>query len=104
MRRISALSFALVMTATLFVHPPLEAATFAVTSPADAVDANLGDGVCDDGTGDCTLRAAIMETNALPGPDAINLPASHDLAFVILVNFNLLGNLHVTPDSDAVKL
>jgi CSLREA domain-containing protein len=53
-----------------------DAATFAVTTNADAVDVNPGDGVCADGAGRCTLRAAIMETNALPGADTITLPAS----------------------------
>ncbi len=40
---------------------------FTVTSTADVVDANLGDGICDDGSGNCTLRAAIQESNALGG-------------------------------------
>jgi len=47
------------------------AQTFTVDSTADAVDAIPGNGVCDDGAGNCTLRAAIMEANALPGPDTI---------------------------------
>lgn len=51
------------------------AATFTVNSTADAVDTNPGDGVCADGSGNCTLRAAIMEVNALPGADTITLPA-----------------------------
>ena len=35
-------------------------------------DVNTADGVCDDGTGQCTLRAAIQQANADPGPpDAI---------------------------------
>ena len=46
-----------------------DAATFTVNSTADAVDANPGNGVCADGTGNCTLRAAIMEANAHPGTD-----------------------------------
>lgn len=49
------------------------AATFVVDSTADVVDATPGDGFCDDGTGACTLRAAVMEANALPGDDAIDL-------------------------------
>src|SRR3954447_5796809 len=36
-----------------------------VDSGADAVDAHPGDGLCDDGTGRCTLRAAIEETDRL---------------------------------------
>ncbi len=48
--------------------------TFAVNSNADAVDANPGDGVCASSNGDCTLRAAIQEANALAGTDTIDLP------------------------------
>jgi CSLREA domain-containing protein len=32
----------------------------------NAADPNPGDGTCDDGTGDCTLRAAIQTSNATP--------------------------------------
>ena len=49
-------------------------ATFVVNSSADSVDANPGNGVCADASGNCTLRAAIMEANALSGAD-ITLPA-----------------------------
>lgn len=52
-----------------------QSATFVVDSTADVVDATPGDGVCDTGTGACTLRAAIRETNALAGADVIELPA-----------------------------
>ena len=50
------------------------AQNFTVNSTADAIDANTGDGVCDDGSGNCTLRAAIMEAIALAGAEAITLP------------------------------
>jgi CSLREA domain-containing protein len=54
-----------------------QAASFTVSSTADAVDANPGDGICETGAGNgiCTLRAAIQEANALPGDDTIVLPA-----------------------------
>ena len=45
-----------------------------VTSTVDAPDASPGDGVCDDGAGRCTLRAAIMEANATAGAEVIALP------------------------------
>ena len=48
-----------------------QAATLTVTNASDAVDANPGDGVCDDGAGNCTLRAAIMEANASADTDTI---------------------------------
>jgi len=41
--------------------------TIIVNSAGDAGDSDTGDGVCDDGTGACTLRAAIEQANATPG-------------------------------------
>ena len=49
------------------------AAIFEVNSTMDVADDNPGDGICDDGSGKCTLRAAIMEANDLAGPDEIVL-------------------------------
>lgn len=54
------------------------AATFVVNSTADADDAAPGDGNCDDGSGNCTLRAAISEANALVGADDIVFDSSLD--------------------------
>lgn len=53
-------------------------ATFTVNSTVDAVDVNPGDGVCETAVsnGICTLRAAVMEANALNGNDTISLPAN----------------------------
>lgn len=52
--------------------------TFIVNAVADGVDAAPGDGLCQTAYGYCTLRAAILESNALPGPNNIyfNLPGS----------------------------
>lgn len=44
---------------------------FTVNNTGDAVDANLGNGVCATAGAVCTLRAAIGEANALAGPDTI---------------------------------
>lgn len=55
--------------------PAARAATFVVDSTADTGDANAGNGACADAGGDCTLRAAVEEANALPGADGITLPA-----------------------------
>jgi CSLREA domain-containing protein len=44
---------------------------FTVNSTGDGADATPGDGTCDDGSGNCTLRAAIQEANAIPGGDQI---------------------------------
>lgn len=50
------------------------AATFLVSDPGDSVDLDPGDGVCSSArNANCTLRAAIMEANALAGADTIRL-------------------------------
>ncbi len=45
--------------------------TFTVTSTGDGVDSQLSDGICNDGFGDCTLRAAIEQANYTGGLDTI---------------------------------
>ncbi len=50
----------------------------------DHVDADPGDGECDIPTGGfCTLRAAVMEANALPGLDIIVLPGDATIRLAI---------------------
>ncbi len=78
-KNISSLFFALALAATLFAWAgvqPVRAASFIVTDSSDAIDTNLGDGVCQTASLTCTLRAAIMEANALSGDDTISLPAT----------------------------
>lgn len=48
---------------------------FVVDGTEDAVDATPGNGKCATAAGRCTLRAAIMESNALPGASTVVLPA-----------------------------
>ena len=63
----------------LFVSvPQAHASSFTVNDTSDDTDRNPGNGQCRVnlfGTARCTLRAAIMEANALAGPDIIILPA-----------------------------
>src|SRR6185369_18014338 len=54
---------------SLCLAPIAAAATFNVSTYADISDPTQ-DGTCDA----CSLREAIQEANALPGPDVINLP------------------------------
>ena len=42
-----------------------------VDSTGDGGDTDPGDGACDDGNDECTLRAAIQESNALDGTQTI---------------------------------
>ena len=70
----------MVLAGGLVVHGAKRARApwFVVDSPVDLADATPGDGVCSttvDGTGPCTLRAAIQEASALAGPDSITVPA-----------------------------
>lgn len=48
---------------------------FVVDSTLDEPDATIGDGFCVSApSGKCTVRAAIQETNALPGMDIVDVP------------------------------
>ncbi|WP_386066191.1 choice-of-anchor Q domain-containing protein [Tahibacter sp. UC22_41] len=47
--------------------------TYAVTDTADAVDSNIGNGVCQSAGGGCTLRAALQEAAASDAPALIRL-------------------------------
>jgi CSLREA domain-containing protein len=46
---------------------------FSVNTTSDAADVNPGDGICQIAIGSdlCTLRAAIQESNTVPGLDTI---------------------------------
>ena len=60
------------------VAAPTFAVTFTVNSTLDAPDSDLGDGICADADGVCTLRAAIMQANALGGTNVIDLTQIND--------------------------
>jgi LysM repeat protein len=62
---------ALVLGAALIPPRLVRAATWAVDDLGNANDAAPGDGVCDTGSGVCTLRAAITEANAQASNDFI---------------------------------
>ncbi len=57
-------------------NPLPPAKMLVVTTTADGLDANVGDGVCEAtvGAGDCTLRAAVQEANASPIRVDITVP------------------------------
>ena len=61
------------------------AAGFTVNTTTDLIDVVPGNGVCEATAklGDCSVRAAIMETNALEGPDEIRVPAGTYLLTII---------------------
>lgn len=55
------------------------ATTFAVTSLLSKYDAKIGDSICGDILGNCTLNAAIQEANAHAGHDTILIAATGTL-------------------------
>jgi len=67
--------------------------TFTVNSTDDTDDIFPGNGICDDGTGNCTLRAAIQEANACNGIDTIafDIPGSAPHTFQPSVPLPALG-------------
>jgi trimeric autotransporter adhesin len=98
---VSALAVLAPLLALLGPGQPAHAATFTVNSTADEPDAFPGDGRCfSTPSGACTLRAAIMEANALTGADTINLPAStYTLTRArITEDFETNGDLDITAD------
>ncbi len=56
-------------------QPILRAGPFTVNTTNDTVDVSPGNGTCADSTGACSLRAAIMETNAAATSAVISVPA-----------------------------
>ncbi len=81
------------------LRPTVRAATnFTVNSTGDGTDNNPGDGVCNDGTGACSLRAAMQEANTLAGDDAITFAPTLNGGVITLNNAlpAISGNLNIT--------
>ncbi len=77
---------------------------FSVNVLTDTPDANPGDGVCSDAGGNCSLRAAIMESNATAGDNTISLPVGEYVLSIAGMNedasasgdLDILDNLEIT--------
>ena len=92
--------------------PPARAATFSVDSTADAPDASPGDGICADSEGRCTLRAAIMEANAIGGTNTVDLSLISDPNTPIILDIpgadetasgSAASGFTITSEHDAAK-
>ncbi|MCB1560023.1 MAG: hypothetical protein KDI75_02810, partial [Xanthomonadales bacterium] len=83
------------------ISSPVLAGLFHVNvTVQDAVDNDPGDGECRISSGEfCTLRAAVMEANANPGPDLIILPGNA----TITLNISGTGNSAATGDLDITE-
>jgi predicted outer membrane repeat protein len=75
---------------------------FEINSDLDGVDRAIGDGVCRTSTGSCTLRGAIQEANADPGPDFVRFHRYLGGATLstpgVLENGSATGDLDITDD------
>jgi CSLREA domain-containing protein len=97
--RHTAIILTAIVAATVLLAAPVPAVTFSVSTTADAVDANPGDGACATASATCSLRAAVQEANALAGPDVIELPAgTYDLAVGPREDASAAGDLDVAGD------
>ncbi|TDR20717.1 choice-of-anchor Q domain-containing protein [Marinicella litoralis] len=88
----------LLMIALIFFFGQAHALTFQVIALGDDIDNNPGDGVCEIpiGFGFCSLRAAIIEANALGGSHTIELAAGvHELTIMGEENDAFAGDLNV---------
>ena len=94
-----------ILLAQFGLKPARAAANFLINSTADAVDALPGDGLCQTNVvGECTLRAAIQETNALTGPDTVTLwPGTYTLTLAgadedaaATGDLDIIGDLTIT--------
>ncbi|HEX7317620.1 MAG TPA: Calx-beta domain-containing protein [Pyrinomonadaceae bacterium] len=66
--------FSTLLVLLVLIRPTARAATtFNVNSTGDGADSDPADGVCNDGSGQCTLRAAVEQANQLAGDDVINI-------------------------------
>src|SRR5437762_1056803 len=71
---------------SMFRLTAFAATTFTVNSVGDSSDNNLADGVCSDGSGNCTLRAAIEQANATAGTDTINFSIGTGTKTIVLTS------------------
>ena len=100
-------NWAILLLSTYLLFPyNTFAANFTVNTTKDAVDIAPGDGVCATSVSQCSLRAAIMETNALANsvvngaevPDEINI---NDGDYLLIIrgageNLSATGDLDIT--------
>ncbi|MEL6984386.1 MAG: hypothetical protein AAFO29_18305, partial [Actinomycetota bacterium] len=72
--------------------PTAAQSAWVVNATGDGSDANPGDGRCRTGSGNCTLRAAVDESNANPGPDTITFGIAGSGVKTITVRTPLILN------------
>src|SRR5258706_7934076 len=95
MKRFSYLVIAIVLVLSQIAARLASPATLTVNSTGDAEDANPGNGACETATpGECTLRAAIRESNGNPGTDMItfSIPGPGPYTISPAYGFDTIGD------------
>lgn len=89
-----------ILSAKTYVEANSTGEIFTVNSEVDIVDAIPGDGMCEavPGNSICTLRAAIQETNILPGTDIIILPAGTYKIAIVNNDYANSGSFDIRDD------
>lgn len=83
---------------------PGHALEFIVDETLDTVDVNPGDGVCADTVGMCSIRAAVLESNALAGADTVRIGSAKYMLSRAGIDEDAAstGDLDVTDDLDII--
>ncbi len=91
---------ALLATGTTACEPTGPPPAFTVVPAAAGADIDPGDGVCEDGDGRCSLRAAVEEANALDTPVEITVPAGE----VAPADLTVTGTVELIPGGAGMDL
>jgi len=99
---------ALMAAGMMAANPAHASTTFTVNLTSDAVDIDTGDNRCDINafdTGDsCTLRAAIQQANATPGPDLIRFLIQDGSSGVKTLDYGTSALGALPPITDTVTI
>ena len=68
-------SYILIVVSIMLFSSAAFGASFVVNNSGDTNDANLTDNLCSDSAGNCTLRAAVQQANAISSGDVITFAA-----------------------------
>ncbi len=66
--------------------------SFTVNTSGDTPDINLGDGICADGSGNCSIRAAVQEFVYIPGENYVILPSGSYVLYFLPITETLSIN------------
>jgi type IX secretion system substrate protein len=96
------LQFSILILLLFSFAVPSHATIFPVNAINDASDADLNDNICDDGSGNCTLRAAVEQANSKIGTDTIYLPAG---TYILTIGYlNLNSDIYISGEGESATI